>query len=192
MSRSTKLIVCALALTLGTGYALASVVTPPADTLKVDYFSNANTGDPDGTLRITNAGTSGGNLCAAIYVFDSTQELTECCSCLVTPNGLRTLSVNTNLTSNPVTGTKLNGGTVRIVSTTESGGTCPLPVAGKLTPTAGIRAWATHIQNGGAVTETASQDATFSSSEYYSLAYACYAISVDGSGAGICSCGTGD
>jgi hypothetical protein len=192
MSRNMKLIVFALALTLCTGSALAATA-PPADTLKVDYFSNANTGDPDGTLRITNAGTSGGSLCAAIYVFDPMQELSECCSCLVSPNGLRTLSVDTDLTKNPLTGgTKLSTGSIRIVSTTESGGSCPLPYQGRVTPTAGVRSWTTHIQSASAITETASQDATLSAAELAQLERGCYAIALDGSGSGVCSCGTGD
>jgi hypothetical protein len=187
------LVVCTLALAMFAGYASASVATPPADTLKVDYFSNANTaGAPDGTLRITNVGTSGGNLCAAIYVYDQYQELSECCSCLLTPNGLKTLSVNKDLTSNPLTGVTLATGSVRVVSTKTVGGSCPqFPTT--VTPTAGLRAWTTHIQNSNfAVTETSSQDATFSSSDEVLQDNDCYAVQLVGSGKGICSCGTGD
>jgi hypothetical protein len=190
MSQTTKLVVCLLALTLCAGMAFAG--TEPADTLKVDYFSDANTSAPDGTLRITNVGTSGGNLCAAVYVYDQYQELSECCSCLVTPNGLRTLSVNTDLTKNPLTGVKLSTGSIRIVSTTPSGGVCPLPYIGKVTPTAGIRSWTTHIQSTSTITETASQDATFGTGEFTTLTNACYAVYLVGSGAGQCTCGTGD
>ena len=190
MRRITSLVVLTLALALCAGSAWAT--TPAADTLKVDYFSNANTaGAPDGTLRITNPGTAGGSLCAAIYVFDSSQELSECCSCFVSPDGLRTLSVNTDVTGNPLTGVTLNTGVVKIVSTPTKGGLCPLPTS--LTPTAGIRAWATHIQNSSfAQTETASQDATLSSAEQSRLQGECFGIQIDGSGKGICSCGSGD
>jgi hypothetical protein len=190
MTRITILVVCTLALALCAVSALAQA--PPADTLKVDYFANANTaGAPDATLRIVNPGTSGGNLCAAIYVFDTTQELSECCSCFLTPDSLRTLSVNGDLTSNPLTGIVLTGGVIKIASTTAVGLSCPSPVA--LTPTAGLRAWATHIQNANfTITETASQDATFSAAEQGSLQSKCRSIHAVGSGAGICSCGTGD
>src|ERR1700683_2607783 len=96
--------------TLFAGSALAAT-TPPADTLKVDYFSNANTsGAPDATVRLTNPGTAAGNTCGSIFVFDENQELTECCSCLLTPDGLRTLSVNVDLTSHPLTGVILATG----------------------------------------------------------------------------------
>src|ERR1700691_3116204 len=135
MRRTTMFVVCTLALALCAGYAAAATTTPPADTLKVDYFSGANTsGDTDGTVRITNPGTSGGNLCAAIYVYDSFQELSECCSCKVTPNGLLTLSVNTDLTSNPLTGVTLATGSIRIVSTKVlPSGLCPA-LPGTLVP----------------------------------------------------------
>jgi hypothetical protein len=158
----------------------------------VDYFSNANTaGAPDGTLRITDPGTSAGNVCASIFVFDPQQELTECCSCLLTPDGLRTLSVNTDITGNPLTGVTLNTGLIKLVSTIPVNNTCPVPV--RVNPEAALRAWTTHIQNNNfSITETASQDATLSAGEANRLASQCYAIRLDGSGHGICSCGTGD
>lgn len=187
MSRTTSLVISLLALTLCVGTGWASTAPPPADTLKVDYFANANSaGAPDGTLRMTNPGTSGGNIYAAIYVFDPQQELTECCECLLTPDGLRTLSVNSDLTSNPLTGVTLKTGLIKIVSTTGT-------KASRLAPTPAIRAWTTHIQNGTfAVTETASQDATLSSAEVNRLNLECSAVLLDGSGHGICKCGTGD
>jgi hypothetical protein len=192
MTKTTSLIVSLLAFTLCVASGWAATTTPPADTLKVDYFSNANTaGAPDGTLRITDPGTATGNVCASIFVFDPQQELTECCSCLLTPDGLRTLSVNTNLTSNPLTGVVLSTGLIKLVSTIPVSNACPLPT--KVNPEASLRSWTTHIQNSSfAVTESASQDATLSTGEVTRLAAQCYAIKLDGSGSGICSCGTGD
>ena len=193
MTKKT-LVVSLLTLTLfvAAGWAATPVTTPPADTLKVNYFSNANTsGAPDGTLRITNPGTAAGNVCASIFVFDPFQELTECCSCLTTPDGLRTLSVNTNLTGNPLTGVILSSGLVKIVSTIPVAGSCPLPTTVNSEPA--LRSWLTHIQNGNfSETETASQDATLSTGEVSRLAAQCFAIKLDGSGRGICTCGTGD
>ncbi len=192
MRRITMLVVCTLALAFCAGIAAASTEPPPADTLKVDYFANANTaGAPDATVRVTNPGTAGGGLCAAIFVFDVNQEMSECCSCYVSPDGLRTLSVNTDLTSNPLTGVILSTGAIKVVSTRANGTTCPNPTS--LYPTAGVRAWATHIQNSNfTITESASQDATFSATEQTNLQNQCHAIHLDGSGKGICSCGTGD
>jgi len=95
------------------GLVIASACAASAqDVYKVNYFSN-NVGflpgtvtpavalPPDGTVRISNPGLTYGNLCAMIYVFDADQQLSECCGCIETHNGLRTLSIRTNLTSNP-------------------------------------------------------------------------------------------
>jgi hypothetical protein len=190
--RTTLLVVCTLALALCTASAWASEGTPPADTLKVDYFANANTaGAPDGTVRLTNPGTAAGNICANVFVFDANQELSECCSCELTPDGLVTLSVNTDLTHNPLTGVTLTGGMIKVISTTLTGGVCPLPT--HINPIPALRAWATHIQNVSyAETETSSQDATLSTGEVSRLQAECTAVSLDGSGSGICTCGSGE
>jgi hypothetical protein len=187
MRRTALLVACTLALALCAGTAWGQ-----ADTLKVDYFSNANTaGAPDGTVRVTNPGTAAGNVCASIFVLDSFQELAECCSCLTTPDGLLTLSVNTDLTSNPLTGVILSTGVIKIVSTIPVGGACPIPSTVK--PEPALRAWATHIQNGSfEETETASQDATLSAGEISRLASECHGVVLDGSKHGVCTCGTGD
>jgi len=163
----------------------------PPDTMKVDYFANANTGAPDGTLRIINPGTAPGNVCASIFVFDPQQELSECCSCFVSPDGMATLSVNTDLTSSPLTAVFLTTGVIKIVSTIPVAGTCPLfPV--NVSPESAVRAWTTHIQDAGFTpTEAPSQDATLTLSEMKRLEKQCYAIQITGSGHGICTCGTG-
>jgi hypothetical protein len=161
----------------------------------VDYFSGANSGNPAAQLRIVNPGTfASGGICAAIYVFDSFQEMSECCSCPLSPDSLRTLQVEGDLTSNPLTGGPLlTTGAIKIVSTPErspNSGSCAFPT--RLTPTAGIRAWVTHIQNNVYVTETASQDATLSYGEQVRLQGECFGIQLDGSGKGVCTCGVGD
>ncbi len=94
------------ALSVGLSWAQSPAAAPAADTLEVNYFVNANTGGaPDGTVQIDNPGTSGpGNICAEIYVFYPDEEMTECCGCTLTPDDLRTLSINVNLTSNPLVG----------------------------------------------------------------------------------------
>lgn len=187
MRQTTLLAICLLMVGLASTAVAATPPTPPADTLKVDYFANANTASaPDGTFRVTNPNTSGGNIYAAIYVFDPEQELSECCACRLTPDGLRTLSVNTDLTSNPLTGVVLTTGLIKVVSST-------LPSASKLSPTPAIRAWTTHIQNSNfSETETGAQDATFSVNEQIRLQQECASLQLDGSGHGVCTCGTGD
>ncbi|MGA2879233.1 MAG: hypothetical protein ABSG13_09815 [Bryobacteraceae bacterium] len=171
------------AVLVGLAASLSAQVIDP-DTLKVSYFSN-NGPAPDNTVRLTNVGTSGGNVCADIYVFDVDQELAECCSCRQTPDGLGTLSVYGDLTSNTLTGVPLPSGAIKIVSSSTCNAVSPKPAAG-------IRAWATHVQNNGQVTETDFQDSGLSAVELSRLAAECAAIALDGSGKGICTCGTGD
>jgi hypothetical protein len=187
--RSTLLVISILA-SLSVGLAWSA--TPAADTLQVNYFVGANTGGvPDGTVQMTNPGTSGSTICGMIYVFDPFEELTECCGCTLTPDDLRTLSIDSNLTANPLTGKVLTTGVIKIVSSKFTGTCDPR----SLTPTPATRDWATHIMlpttGGFTVTEEEFQNATLSSTEQSSLQSACSAIVLEGSGHGICTCGLG-
>ena len=188
-------------------FSSSAIWAQPADTLKVNYFSGANTGNALGTtatVYISNPGTSwtstgtpGGNICAMIYVLDPFQELRECCGCSLTPDSLLTLDVNTNLTNNSNTPGTLTNGTIKIVSANGAPNCNPGNVAfptktGAAMPTPAIRAWGTHIQNQGYVTETDFQDATLSTGEIAHLSGLCRAIMSNSSGYGMCTCGTGD
>lgn len=121
-------------------------------------------------------------------MFDLKQELSECCGCSLSPDGLRTLSVNADLTSNPLTSVILTTGAIKIVSSVPTATGCNPTMP---SPAAGIRAWGTHIQSTD-VTGTAFQDSTLSGAELSGLVAECKAILLVGSGAGACSCGTGD
>src|ERR1700681_525549 len=96
--------------TLSAALVIAGLITGGAgiasaqDVYKVNSCSNNAAPAPDATVRIDNPGLTCGNLCAMIYVFDQDQQLSECCGCVETHNGLRTLSVRRDLTSNPLTG----------------------------------------------------------------------------------------
>jgi len=161
---------------------------PPADTLKVNYFSNANLGYPSATVYVSNPGTNApASICAMIYVVDPSQELRECCGCAISPDGLLTLSVDGNLTNNSNTPGALTSGTVKIISSTGA----PTCNPAKIVPTPAVRAWGTHIQTNGVLTETDAQDATLSSSEVSHLASLCNSIIKNSSGYGICTCGSG-
>ena len=103
----------------------------------------------------------------------------------MTPDGLLTLTVNNDLTSNPLTGVVLNTGVIKIVSAATSGGLCPVPTVPS--PVATLREWTTHIQTGGTITENPSQEASLSLAEGKALAGQCSAIVKDGSGHGICA-----
>ena len=174
----------------------------------VNYFSNAhNYGGYDATVRIINPGMQGsplssgeGTICANIYVFDTAQELLECCSCPVSGTGMRTLSINNDLTDNPLTAVTLSNGLIKIVaskgsSTCEGSELAPDPVPN-------LRAWATHLQNvysqdltwrssGMVVTEDGFQAATLSDPEKQFLGVACSFVQYLGSTAGVCTCGSG-
>jgi len=181
-------VVALLVLGLSAGTAMAQ------DVFKVNYFSNNAAPAPDATVRIDNPGLTYGNLCAMIYVFDADQQLSECCGCIETHNGLRTLSVRSNLTSNPLTGVVSRNGVIKIVSAAVNNSPCDPTANGK--PTANLRAWVTHIQNpvGTAypITETESSDSKLGATELANLQAQCSFINILGSGQGICSCGTGD
>jgi hypothetical protein len=180
------LLTLAIALMLG-GSALAQNVGDNS-VYFVTYYSNANTtGAPDETIRIINDGDTGGNLWASFYVFDDSQELQECCSCEVTPDGLLSESVDSELTANSLTGKKNTRGVIKVISSATNPGD---PTNNTLK--AGLRGWATHIQavtkSAYSVTETPLADSNLVSSEQSLLQNLCsYAIQL-GSGTGTCSC----
>ncbi len=86
------------------------------DVYQIGYAANLNIGDS--VVNFTNSGFQGGffgavvggvaaptsgNICVNTYVFDPQEEEIGCCSCLVTPNGLNSLSVKSDLISNNLT-----------------------------------------------------------------------------------------
>ena len=115
-----SILAISLMLGIASGNAVAQNVGDNS-TYFTTYYSNANTsGAPDSTVRIINDGDTGGNLWASIYVFDDSQELQECCSCEVTPDGLLSESVNVNLTANALTGKKPTRGVIKVISSSSS------------------------------------------------------------------------
>lgn len=116
----------------------------------VTYYSNANTaGAPDATFRIINdgdqattasEGVENGNLWAAFYIFDDSQEFESCCACQVSSDGLLAESVNQQLTSVLFsTRAETSRGVIKLISSSSSDPTNPAP-------TPGLRGWATHIE----------------------------------------------
>jgi hypothetical protein len=154
----------------------------------VTYYSNARTAAaPDETIRIINDGDTAGNLWASFYVFDDSQELQECCQCVVSPDGILSESVNNQLLANPLTGKTNVTGVIKVVASSAgpNGGTSN-------TTAAGLHGTATHTQKIGAAayatTETPLSDANLIGSEQSLLQNLCsYAIEL-GSGAGVCGC----
>ena len=192
-----KLTACktlSVALVLAGLISVGAGVASAQDVYKLNYFSNNAAPAPDATVRIDNPGLTYGNLCAMIYVFDADQQLTECCGCVETHNGLRTLSVRANLTSNPLTGVVSRNGVIKIVSAAVNNSPCD-PTS-NVSPKANLRAWVTHIQNAVGttwpITETESSDSTLGATELANLQAQCAFVNILGSGQGICSCGAGD
>jgi len=79
---------------------------------QVGYAANLNIGDAE--FNLSNDGFQGGfinatpyktegNICVNVYTFDPQEEEIACCACLVTPNGLNSLSAKADLISNPLT-----------------------------------------------------------------------------------------
>jgi hypothetical protein len=210
--RISCLFAVALIVAMASGIASAQSL----DVFWTNYFSNNTTvGAPDGTVRITNPGVQGGNkgtftkpgpgsLCAMVYVFHADQQLAECCGCLITPNGLQTADVRTQLTANPLTGVIPNDGVIQIMSYALNSTSSPTAVykdnspfcdpTGTTADTPDLRAWGTHIQNAVAprtypITETEFLPAPDGVSECPTLQDDCNFAVVQGSGQGICDCG---
>ena len=150
--------------------------------------------DRPAPLRLTNDGAeSAANLCASIYVFDTAEEMQECCSCEVTANGYLDLSVNTNLINNILDhGTKPTRGIIKELSGV-------VPPSGVCNPTAiilenGIKGWLTHVQKAAtagtfSLTETPLTDSVLSGTEWiYNLEETCSFVQSLGTGTGVCSC----
>jgi hypothetical protein len=156
------------------------------DVYALGYFANANISTaPDAHLRLSNDGNTEANLWADIYVFNNDEEMEECCSCEVTPDGYLDLDVNKDLIGNPLTLPKPPRGIIKVLSSSTSGPTVPTPVIG-------IRGWLSHVQKATgtayALTEVDLKDSVLSSSEESTLATTCSFVLSLGSGLGACSC----
>ena len=177
-----------------TGFtASASVTVTPL--MMVSYFNRANAvgSGYDSTLRITNPGFVAGNLCAMVYVFDRNQEMNECCGCSISDSALLTVSLVGDLTADPLTGKPPVAGTIDVVpSEPGSIGQCN---AGSPSPNGMLVGWETNVQgSSGAyqVTEAPLALTPLANSEAQVLANECSMMQQLGSGAGVCTCGSGD
>jgi len=103
----------------------------------IGYFIGANqaAGFPESQIHIVNPGKTGGtgitglklgggDLCANIYVFTPDQQMSECCSCKISPDGMAGITL-TQLTNNPANVLQpAQTGAIKIVS---SFGASPTP-----------------------------------------------------------------
>jgi len=180
---------------------LAFAPTPAPDATKVSYVTNLNAGDS--FINITNTGSSGGNLCVNVYAFDPSEEMVACCSCLVTPNALVSLSAQGDLLSNTLSSSSPTSLVISLVATRGSPAltSCNPAVGGAggaATLAPGLRAWSntihalpgTPVQYG--LTENDFQESGFALAEFEHMTTFCGFINSNGSGFGICkSCRAG-
>ncbi len=201
-----RFVVFAAAASMAT-VALAQNPITADSPFQVRYASNLSAGDS--VINLTNTGANGaslygpgfggavGNICVNVYALDPGEELVACCSCLVTPDGLASLSVVNDLISNTETSVRPTSVVVKLVSTLAGTGGSGTGCSGSATavdstPLAtGLAAWGTtlHASPSGtmSVTETAFTPATLSAGELASLGQRCRAIIGNASGAGVCS-----
>lgn len=199
-------------------YTLVGTALCYADKFQILYASNIDKGDS--FLNVTNTGANGaalngpgfggatGNICLNVYGFSPDEQLVACCSCLITPNGLVSLSVTQDILFNTLTGIRPNSTVIKLVTTATGpgpsftgtsctntaamAGTNSNPVVG------GALAWGTTLHapavSGGSfvTTERPALEATLSPEELLSISNRCANIIGNGSSYGICrSCRTG-
>ena len=176
-----------------------------------------------GNINMTNSGANGasfngpgiggaiGNICANVYTFSPDEQLVSCCSCLITPNGLISLSVDNDLLSNTLTGIIPSSVSVTIIPTlagpggtgtncTNSAalaGTANFPFNVNPAQDAGLFAWGTRllktpVANSFAVSEGPFLRSFTSQQQLASVTNRCINIIGNGSSFGICrSCRVG-
>jgi hypothetical protein len=161
-----------------------------------------NPGSNGAPLNGPGFGTTSGNICLNVYAFSPDEQLISCCSCLITPNGLISLSVNNDILNNTLTGVRPNSATVKLIASLAGpGGTgtnCTNSAAlvqknagnFPLAPF-GVAAWGTTIHAGAeagtfAVTEHIIPRITLSDGDLASITNRCTNAIGNGSGFGIC------
>jgi hypothetical protein len=176
---------------------------------QIGYAANLMVGDSG--LNISNDGAQGGfypnalgigNLCVNVYTFDPSEEEVACCACLVTPNGMNSLSARQDLISNTLTASIPTTIVIKLLSSvpgTSTQGTYTICDAGGTHQIfkPGMLAWGYTLEPA-AIAGTFAPvnvhyiNGTPSPSEVTDLTYVCQFIESQGSGYGICaSCGLG-
>ena len=104
--------------------AFSQAFAPQDGPFQIGYAANLNIGDS--VVNLSNDGLNGGvfgagttgNICVNTYVFDPQEEEIGCCACLVTPNGLNSLSVKSDLISNNLTPAVPTSVIIKLVAST--------------------------------------------------------------------------
>jgi len=209
--------------------ALSTVAFAQQDgPFQIGYAANLNIGDSVVNLSndgwnygvfgpLSNVGT--GNICVNTYVFDPQEEEIGCCACLVTPNGLNSLSAKADLISNNLTPAVPTSIIIKLLATqpgldtTKKFTVCnpatiiPTMVAGSVPPQgalpgvglpeSGMLAWGNTLEPNGPVgtynvVTVPFLQAALSLTEATGLQQLCNFIQANGTGYGICkSCRLG-
>ena len=144
-----------------------------------------------------------------IYLFDDIQELEACCSCFVSADGVRTISTINDLVSHAAfVGAKTSVGAIKVVGSERGCGIIPgrffsAAFLGPNNLAEGLGASLGHTEtiasnlppSFGFVTSTSVDEfanAPIDNAEVSSLTFFCTALFFGGSGAGICTCGSGE
>ncbi len=174
-------------------------IAPPG-AFQIRYASHLDRGDS--LINLSNNGANGsplngpgygypvGNICINAYAFSPDEQLISCCSCLVTPNGLNSLSVREDLTSNTLTGVRPNSVVIKLLASQPVGSTCNAATPNFMNFAPGMHAWGTTIHPGPTgkleVTETPFSNATLHEQELARLTGLCANNLGNGSGFGVC------
>ncbi len=170
------------------GAAAVAGVIVVGDGMQVTYAGNLSASDA--VFNFSNAGMTGGTICANIYAFSPDEQLISCCACPITPNGLASLSVRSDILSNTLTPAVPSSIVVKVLATNPK--TCNAANPGPLA--AGLVAWGSnsHSLPAIATTEMPFISATLSNTELTRITALCTFIQSNGSGFGICkSCRSG-
>jgi len=174
-------------------FAFAIAVFAQTDGVyQVGYISNLLIGDS--YVNLSNSGAingfdPAGRICANVYVFDPSEELISCCTCQVTPDGLRSLSAKQDLVSNTLTPGVPGSIVIKLYGTLPVAGACNAAAPGAAA--VGLLAWNTNLHNNTSNgnyfgTEVAFQNATLSATELAKVTSYCGFIQANGSTFGIC------
>jgi len=181
--------------------ASASITVQFADSYQVAYVANLANGES--YIDMTNAGSNmtnpaddpGGSICVNVYGFTPGESMFSCCSCLVSPNGLKSLSIQRDLVENPLFPGVPTSITVKLVATQPLNGSCDPSYPTNATLTQGLRAWSTTLHPtpfGFARAEHAFETSYLNPDLLTEFTMLCGFIEGNGSGFGICrSCQLG-
>ena len=180
-----------------------SPYAPEVPSILVRYVRNLDRGDS--VINLTNSGARGaglaagttasttGAICVNVYAFSADDEMMNCCSCTVTPNGLLALSARRDFFTYPPLPKPPTSLIVKLYATVPARNSCiSSAYDGSVLAAPGLHAWGTSIQVGAEgkpdpVTEAPFLVATLGPGERERLVSRCAILNANGSGYNVCS-----